>query len=706
MKNSSALQNMVATWRIIIFGVILIAIFLIYVGRLYNLQVVQYSDWLAKANENRTHEINLPATRGMVYDRNGFVLARNIPSYNVVITPAFLPDDEGEIQNIYRALSDFTGIPVNRGEVSSDNPYVPCVSDHGITQIVLYGETTAPYEPVKIACDVKQEVALAIQENGTSWPGVGIEVLPVRDYPTGSLTASIIGFLGPIPAIEEDYYRSLGFIPNRDKVGYAGIELYFQELLAGDNGHRVVEWDIAGQILDNLVPPESPTPGSSIMLTIDTRFQQAVQSILVDEINDWNKSLGEERMTSGAVIAINPRTGEILAMVNYPTYENNRMARVIPAYYYEQLISDKRNPLLNLAVGAELPAGSVFKLVTATGGLNEGVVTPEEIIKTPGKITVTERYYANDPGRPRDFVDWIYKTNPEGFGQLDFVHAVANSSNVYFYKVGGGYQDEVNPGLGICRLGTYARALGYGTLPDGYAGLPSGYRTPEVELPDVASGLIPDPTWKRINQGESWSTGDTYIVSVGQGYDLATPLQVLLSAATVANNGKLMAPTLLYEVLDSEGNIIQPFMPHLRWDLTVDPVIQVFEDNTIRGCQPTGEMKSVQPWVFDQIRQGMRLAVLEGTLKAEFTNVNIAVAGKTGTAEYCDEFAKAKNLCEPGNWPSHAWTVAFAPYEDPEIAVVAFVYNGQEGSTVAGPIVRRVLKAYFELKSADSAGTP
>jgi len=706
MKNSSALQNMVATWRIIIFGVILIAIFLIYVGRLYNLQVVQYSDWLAKANENRTHEINLPATRGMVYDRNGFVLARNIPSYNVVITPAFLPDDEGEIQNIYRALSDFTGIPVNRGEVSSDNPYVPCVSDHGITQIVLYGETTAPYEPVKIACDVKQEVALAIQENETSWPGVGIEVLPVRDYPTGSLTASIIGFLGPIPAIEEDYYRSLGFIPNRDKVGYAGIELYFQELLAGDNGHRVVEWDIAGQILDNLVPPESPTPGSSIMLTIDTRFQQAVQSILVDEINDWNKSLGEERMTSGAVIAINPRTGEILAMVNYPTYENNRMARVIPAYYYEQLISDKRNPLLNLAVGAELPAGSVFKLVTATGGLNEGVVTPEEIIKTPGKITVTERYYANDPGRPRDFVDWIYKTNPEGFGQLDFVHAVANSSNVYFYKVGGGYQDEVNPGLGICRLGTYARALGYGTLPDGYAGLPSGYRTPEVELPDVASGLIPDPTWKRINQGESWSTGDTYIVSVGQGYDLATPLQVLLSAATVANNGKLMAPTLLYEVLDSEGNIIQPFMPHLRWDLTVDPVIQVFEDNTIRGCQPTGEMKSVQPWVFDQIRQGMRLAVLEGTLKAEFTNVNIAVAGKTGTAEYCDEFAKAKNLCEPGNWPSHAWTVAFAPYEDPEIAVVAFVYNGQEGSTVAGPIVRRVLKAYFELKSADSAGTP
>jgi penicillin-binding protein 2 len=707
MKSSAALKNMVATWRIVALGVILITAFLIYVGRLFNLQILQYSDWLAKADDNRTHDINIAATRGMIYDRNDYVLARNIPSYNVVITPAYLPDDEGEVQNIYRQLSALTGVPINRGIVDPvADPYVPCTSDHGITEIVLYGETTAPYEPVKIACDVKQEVAMAIQENTSNWPGVAIDVVPVRDYPTGSLTASIVGFLGPIPASEEDYYRSLGFVPNRDKVGYAGVELSFQNLLAGVNGQRVVEWDIAGQILDDLVPPVAPTPGSSIELTIDTRLQQAVQSILIDEINDWNQSFGEERMTSGAVIAMNPTTGEILAMVNYPTYENNRMARVIPSYYYEQLMADKRNPLLNLAVGAELPAGSVFKLVTATGGLNEGIVTPDEVLKTPGKITVTESFYANDPGRPRDFVDWIYRTNPEGFGQLDFLHAIANSSNVYFYKVGGGYQDEVNPGLGICRLGTYARALGYGTLPDGYAGLPSGYKTPEIELPDVASGLIPDPTWKRINQGESWSTGDTYISSVGQGYDLASPLQVLLSAATVANSGKLMAPTLLYQVLDSDGNVIQPFTPHVRWDLTVDPVIQVFEDNTIRGCQPTGEMKTVQPWVFDEIRQGMRLAVLEGTLKSEFQNVSIAAAGKTGTAEYCDEFAKSKNLCEPGNWPSHAWTVAFAPYENPEIAVVAFVYNGLEGSTVAGPIVRRVLEAYFELKSADSTVNP
>ena len=704
MRNPSTLTNNVPLWRILALAVVLVAVFSIYVGRLFTLQVLQYNEWSAQAEDNRTQVINLQAPRGIIYDRNGIVLAQNIASYNIVIIPANLPDDEGEVQEIFRALSELTGVPVNRS--SLDVPYVPCTSDHGIAQIVEYGITTAPYEAVKIDCDVERDIALVVEENRENWQGAEVYIEPVRDYPTGALTASIIGFLGPIPAVSEEYYRAIGYVPNRDKVGYAGIELYFQDKLAGRNGLREVEWDVAGQILRDLAPPTLPTAGSNVVLTIDTRLQQAVDAILMDEIADWTLFFGEQTMTSAAVIAINPQTGEILAMVTYPTYENNRMARVIPAYYYEQLIADERNPLLNLAVGAELPAGSVFKLVTATGALNEGVVTPEQIIETPGTIQVTERFYANDPGSPREFVDWIYRTRPDGFGALDFIHAISNSSNVYFYKVGGGYQDEVDPGLGICRLGTYARALGYGELEDGYAGLPLGYATPEVELPDTADGLIPDPTWKRINQGESWSTGDTYIVSVGQGYALATPLQVLLSAATIANNGGLMAPTLLYQIQDSQGTVIQPFQPHLRWDLTVDPVIQVYEDNTIRGCQLTGETRTVEPWVFERIREGMRLAVLEGTLVKEFAGVSIAAAGKTGTAEYCDEYADARNLCVPGRWPSHAWTVAFAPYENPEIAVVAFVYNGNEGSTVAGPIVRRTLEAYFELKSVDIGLTP
>jgi len=689
-NGSSTLHNNLSSRRILTFVVLLIIIFFAYLIRLFFLQIIQQSDWVARAEENRIREINFPAPRGIIYDRNGIVLARNIPSYNIVITPSNLPDDQSEIQQIYREIATLTGMPINRGEISTENPYVPCISDHGIVQIVKYGETSAPFTPVRIKCDVDRQTAMIVKEKAVDWPGVDVEVVPVRDYPTGSLTANFIGYLGPISAQTEAKYRALGFLPDRDKVGYTGLEYWFQDELAGHNGLNTVEVDAAGKILRNVTEPIAPTPGKNIRLTIDTRLQQAAEAILIDEINYWNRRVISENklMTSGVVIAINPKTGEILAMVSYPTYENNRLARFIPEYYYKQLSLDSRVPLLNHAVGDELPIGSVFKIVTATGGLNEAVITPEEIIKTPGKITLTEKYYANDPGRAREFVDWNWQTG--GFGQLDFVHAVANSSNVYFYKVGGGYQDEVPQGLGICRLGTYARALGYG-------------ETPEIELPDKTNGLIPDPTWKRINQGESWSTGDTYIASVGQGYIIGTPLQVLLSVSTVANNGKLMKPTLLREMLDSDGNITQSFTPQMRWDLTQEAEIQVYAENSIRGCEQLNEKKTVQPWVFKKIQEGMRLAVLEGTLKdTGLKDLNIAVAGKTGTAEYCDKFALAKDLCKPGNWPTHAWTVAFAPLDDPEIALVAFVYNGNEGSTVAGPIISRVMQAYFEIKAVDA----
>ena len=690
MNSSANLNNNIQVWRILVFGLAIGAIFLLYLGRLFSLQILQSSEWVTQAEENRISKINLPTQRGIVFDRNDYILAQNIPSYNVVIIPADLPDDLGEIQEIYRQINEMINVPINLNEVSNENPYVPCRSEHGITQIVEYGETSAPYAPVRIKCNIDRTTAMIIKENAVDLPGVDIEIESVRDYPTGSLTAGIIGFTGPISAAEEDYYLDRNFVPNRDKVGYAGIERYFQSILSGRNGERLVEVDVGGQVLRDVVPPVDPTPGLNLKLTIDSRLQSAAESILLREIDEWNQYYDEMRMNSGVVIALNPKTGEILAMVSYPSYENNRMARVIPQYYFEQLSEDERNPMLNHAVGDELPAGSVFKLVTAVGALNEGVVTPEQIIEAPPKIVIEEKFSANvlNP-RQREFIDW----NDAGFGEIDFVNGLANSSNVYFYKLGGGYQDEVPEGLGICRLGTYARALGYGHLPG-------------IELPLVGDGLIPDPTWKRINQGENWSSGDTYIASVGQGFVIATPLQVLLSAATIANDGALMRPTILREILDSDGNVIKSFLPDQIQDITTDPVIDIFEDpSSPGGCESklTGEKKSVEPWVIEKVQEGMRMAVLNGTLTDEFENVNISVAGKTGTAEYCDKFANDKNLCIPGNWPTHAWTTAYAPFEDPEIAVVAFVYNGGEGASVAGPIVRQLLEAYFEIKAGDIA---
>jgi penicillin-binding protein 2 len=685
MNDSQTSHRELVSQRPRVFYLLIILIFGYYTIRLFNLQIVHGTEYLAKADDNRTETISMPAQRGVIYDRNGYVLARNVPSYNITITPASLPGDEGTTQEIYRQLSALIDIPVSNGEINEESVklFKPCETDLGITQVVYIADTNAPYDPISIKCDVDETTALTVMEKAKDWPGVSVQVNAVREYPTGWLTSEIIGFLGPIPASLEEEYTAQGYIPGRDKVGYAGVEYSLQDILGGKNGEREVEVDVAGQVLRDLESPIEPVPGNSVELTIDTRLQMAAKTALIEEITYWNKWFNEIRSSNGVVIAINPKTGEILALVSYPTFENNRMARVIPAYYYEQLTSDPNRPLFNHAISAELPPGSVYKMATAIGVLNEGVMTPTDTIEDLGKISVLQKFSPNDPGTPRDYVCW----EPTGHGIVDFVHAVAWSCDVYFYKVSGGYKDEVPQGLGIWRMDEYARALGYGEATG-------------IELPGEASGLVPDPDWKRITQGENWATGDTYIAAMGQGYVLATPLQVLMSFATLANDGKMMQPTLVHDVLDAQGNVIQPFEPKLKHDITQEPLIQVYDETDYT----TGEMKVVEPWVIEKAKEGMRLVTLPGgTAYSAFEESSVQAAGKTGTAEYCDDIASKKGLCRPENWPAHAWFVGYAPYDNPEIVVVAFVYNGNEGSTVAAPIVEKVLSAYFELKQIDAA---
>jgi penicillin-binding protein 2 len=698
-------------------------IFLTFAGllvRLLAMQILGSSAWVNQAVENYTKAISIPAARGIIYDRNGYILARNLASYNIIITPAGLPDDDSDVQNIYRELSKLTGVPVNLGTLEEAKLFSACIPGPGISQMVGLQETLAPYSPVKIACNIDEETARIVREHTVDWPGVELEIEPIRDYPTGSLTSDLVGFLGPIPEADVETYIAQGFVPNRDKIGYSGVEASLQDILSGKNGRRVVQVDVAGQELRNLEPPSPPLPGNNIYLTIDTRLQSAAQASLLQEINFWNTYFGKIRISSGVVIAMNPKTGEILAMVSWPSYENNRMVRFIPAYYYNQLSQDPRHPLLNNAISAEYPPGSAFKLSTATGAYNEGVVTLDKIISAPGQLLLCEKFSPNDictSRNTRPFRDWIYDINPDGFGQIDFLHCIAYSSNVCFYKLGGGYEKEIPEGLGIFRLRQYARALGY----DQRSG---------IELLGEQNGLIPDPDWKRINTGENWSTGDTYIASVGQGFVLSTPLQVLMSGATVANNGKLMQPTIVREVRDGEGKVrrfwfnpqdlsisetakegsyqISPFVTNLKWDITKTPLIQGFSCD--QGyCAETGQVKTVAPETVQVVRTGTRMAVSEprGTLHKAFEGFPIAVAGKTGTAEYCDDVARQANRCQFGSWPMHSWTLAYAPYDDPEIIVLAFAYNGGEGATVAAPRVARVIKAYFELKSIDIAqGNP
>ncbi|MCS7248108.1 MAG: hypothetical protein NZ840_07685 [Anaerolineales bacterium] len=209
MSPNGGAERRLSPIRLSLFMVVVGTIFSLYTLRLFSLQILQVKDWVARAEENRVEVLNLPAMRGIIVDRNGIVLARNIPSFNVVITAANLPDDPGEVQEIYRQLSALIDVPVNLNQITPENPYVPCFSEHGIAQIAEYGRSSTPYQPVRVKCDIPEQIARIIQERSVDWPGVSVEIEPIRDYPTGSLTASIIGFLGPIPANQEEEYRDL-----------------------------------------------------------------------------------------------------------------------------------------------------------------------------------------------------------------------------------------------------------------------------------------------------------------------------------------------------------------------------------------------------------------------------------------------------------------------------------------------------------------
>jgi len=682
--------------------IIIIVILLIFIGRLFSLQIIQGESYSLTADENRFDNVSIPAQRGVIYDRNDFQLVRNIPEYRVMVTPALLPDSNAEKESIYERISDLTGVPLDQ----EGPPAAPCIPGRGVLQLVNEGLTNRPYDAWPIACDVDETIARVLREEQIDLPGVSVIAVPVRDYTTGELTAATIGYLGPIPAILADYYEELGFLKERDKIGYAGIEVgYFgmyQDILAGQNGLKLVERDVAGQYLREVGTYTQPIPGNNLRLTIDTRLQAAAETALSNRMDFINRYSGEERTPLGVVIAMNPQTGEILAMVSLPTYENNRFARLIPQDYYQQLEDDARgSPLTNHAIASEFPPGSTFKMVTAIGALNEEVITPNRTLFDPGKITIENKYFPQDPGKAKDFICW----NREGHGDVDFVHGIAWSCNVYFYKIGGGYPGEIEDGgLGVTGINKYAPALGYGA--------PLG-----IDLPGEEDGLIPDEDWKRINLGENWSTGDTYNTVVGQGFVAATPLQVLTSITTIANGGRVMWPHIVQEILDGEGTIIHRYEPCVLWDIG-DGVLTPLEEIGANCPTMPAELRElvqnsrsespdvlVDPAVIESAQAGMHLVVTDpdGTAYGRADLETISSAGKTGTGEFCDQVVYQQGLCKPGEWPTHSWYAAYAPFENPEIAVIAFVYYGGEGAVTSGPIVKQILEAYFEIKSIDAA---
>jgi penicillin-binding protein 2 len=688
--------------RALLFYGLVAVVFGIFAIRIVHLQTVRGDELRTMADENRFRTVLTDAARGIIYDRTGLALVRNIPSYNVTIIPAYVPDDDTEAMAMYERLSALIDVPITTTitmepspdskllfqrpglhDLSEPSPaYLVPVENKGIRELVELASTFEPYEPTLIKADIDRKLAQEIEELRPWLPGVEIEVVPVREYPTGELTSHLVGYMGPLPS---DDYLEFGY-EKTDRVGYAGIESVLEADLSGTKGEREIEVDVAGKEIRSVGPAIDPVPGVNVYLTIDTRLQAAATRALTRTINAVNQ-LWDIKLEQGVVIAMDPQSGEILAMVSIPTYDNNRFSTRIDLEYYQSLLEDIYNPLVNHAVSGQFPPGSTFKLVTASGALEDGIITQNTRIIGEGTVYLENKYAPNDPGQAQPFYCW-YR---EGHGALTILGGIAQSCNIFFYKVGGGFPEQNLEGLGDQRLAWYAKQFGYSER--------SG-----IELLGEATGHIPDARWKRLTYGESWSTGDTYNMAVGQGFVTATPLQVLNMGATVASGGTLYRPQIVHHLTDATGNVVRVTPDgetSLLTDAAGNPIPPprdesemdlVFEPEVIRWLE-------VSPQNLALVQEGMRRAVTEGTAKAaSLDDYGIHVAAKTGTAEFCDNLAIRRGWCREG-WPlpTHAWTVAYAPYEDPEIAVVAFVYNGGEGSAVAVPIVRQLLEAYFEV---------
>lgn len=646
--------------RLTAYRVVVILVFAILAGRLWQLQIVQGEQYRRRADTNRFRVETIDAPRGVIYDRQGKIVARNKASFAVTIVPADLP--EHTEQHVYTKLSSLLNIPI-----SSQTAGVGPALRRGIQEIVGAGRKYDPYAPVLVKANVPRDTALVIEESHLSLPGVRVKAAPIREYTAGPLLSHILGYMGPIPEEWADTYKKKGYRLN-DRVGLAGVEYTFEEVLRGEAGQQFVEVDVLGRTLRTIGEPIQPTPGNNLYLTIDTQLQKAIEEILRGALQDIGAS-------SGVALVGDPDSGEILAMVSLPSYDDNLFAGGISARDWEKLTKTTFNPLLNRASAGLYPPGSIFKPIPAAAALEEGIITANTLINDPGMILVKNQYAPDDPELAQPFYCWLRS----GHGDLNVVGAIAQSCDVFFYKVAGGFEDF--RGLGVDRLAHYAELFGLGT--------PTG-----IDLPGEAAGLVPTPKWKRQRFGADggvWTTGNTYNMGIGQGDVLVTPLQMLNMVSAIANGGTLYRPQIAQRIVNSNGETLERIEPEMIRELPISPAH------------------------LTAVRQGMRQAVTAGTAQPAWTHLptQMHVAGKTGTAEFCQP-NKAETDCmrdEDGNLLTHAWFVAFAPFEDPEIAVVVFV-DGRgigrviEGSQVAAPIAADIIRTYYGLPAWQPTPTP
>jgi penicillin-binding protein 2 len=639
--------------RALILGFVVVAVLGGFALRLWQLQFAQGERYRERAEAQRLRKAPIPAPRGIIYDRNGAPLVHNTPSFNVVVTPAYLPDDPAEADAVLVRLAMMLEMPYTTAGLERDGEEAP----PGVRDIVRE-HASVPYHPAVVKAGVDRDVALLVAQEAITLPGVSVEVDRLRDYLHGPLVSQVLGYLLPVPAGESEAYAELGYDPATDRIGVAGVEAVFEEALRGKKGSRLIEEDVLGREVRVIDDSDVPIPGHNVHLTIDLDLQRFAERALMEGMA--RPIVDSPR---GVVIAMDPQTGEVLAMVSLPTYDNNIFVEGISDYDWQRLSQDPHRPLLNHAISDELPPGSVFKIVVASGALQKGTLTPSTRFLCEGTMVVPDKWAPEVAWRAQPFYCW----NRAGHGWLDVVGGVAHSCDIFFYKTGGGFDENDYEGLGVAGIAEYAQLFGFGE--------PTG-----IELPFDVAGHVPTADWKRLTFGETWTTGDTYNLSIGQGFLTVSPLQMLNAFNVLATGGTLYRPRIVHSVTDYQGNEAQGFEPEIIRDVPV-------------GSE-----------YISLIVQGMEGAVTYGTApNAQIEGVR--VAGKTGTAQFCDNIAQETGICGEGlEQPTHAWFAAFAPIEDPEISIIAFLYNGGEGTVAAAPIAHEIMVHYFGLDDAPGEG--
>jgi penicillin-binding protein 2 len=598
--------------RFLVFGLAVIIGVGTLTVRLFYLQITNGTAYAALSTKNRTVLEPIVAPRGVIYDRRGRQLVTNVPTFAVKVRPADLPNSDRD--KVVTRLASLIGI------------------DPADINAAIDGNPGSAFDLVRIAQDVDRTTAQLIAEAGFELPGVEVAVEARREYTDGPLMSQLLGYTGPVSADQLPDLRKLGYQPD-DLVGKTGLEAQYEAALRGTYGTQSVEKDASGRRTQVLQTVQDSVPGASLTMTIDTKTQREAQKAL-----QWGmRAIGLKR---GVVIAMNPQTGEILAMVSLPTYDNNLFARGISTKAFQKLLKNPDKPLLNHAVQAHYPPGSTYKLVAGTGVLADRKITASTRVQTKGYLTLGST----------KFYDW----NHRGFGPCDIYCGFGHSSDTFFFQMAAK--------LGIDRLGYWAHQYGFG-------------RPTNIDLPGEVSGIVPTNTWKQDALGAQIFPGETFQAGIGQGYDVVTPLQLINAYAALANGGKLYQPQLVRQITGPDGKVIRAFKPKLLHRLKVKP----------------------------SVLRTMRLAARNVvTVRHTYNLVDlpIKVAGKSGTAEFGLRDRKGRlpfHSWFVGFVPKDAKHGSFEATTS-NLVVLAFAYDSRTKGNAGTEIVKYFLQLHYGIK--------